>query len=206
MAGAPTEKPEPSEGGNNFVSPVPIKDVSPGEGDYTPGILIPSTGRGNYEDGSAWANPSANQLFRALKRKNKPIPADHAMSVGMVHAAVTDMSWNAVLEYEKFHKCENPKLARFYGMYGIHTAKTKMLKAFSGIVPFDRHDWIVDRCGKEVRYIIDYYSIEQPDPLDPHGEPDMVYSVDARPALTFGGAVDRVRMGVTKWWKGEDWF
>jgi len=23
--------------------------------------------------------------------------------------------------------------------------------------PFDRHDWIVDRCGKEVRYIIDYY-------------------------------------------------
>jgi cytochrome c heme-lyase len=23
--------------------------------------------------------------------------------------------------------------------------------------PFDRHDWIVDRCGKDVRYIIDYY-------------------------------------------------
>ena len=25
-------------------------------------------------------------------------------------------------------------------------------------LPFDRHDWTVDRCGKEVRYIIDYYS------------------------------------------------
>lgn len=24
-------------------------------------------------------------------------------------------------------------------------------------LPFDRHDWIIDRCGKEVRYIIDYY-------------------------------------------------
>lgn len=24
-------------------------------------------------------------------------------------------------------------------------------------LPFDRHDWIVDRCGREVRYIIDYY-------------------------------------------------
>lgn len=23
--------------------------------------------------------------------------------------------------------------------------------------PFDRHDWIVDRCGTEVRYVIDYY-------------------------------------------------
>ena len=24
-------------------------------------------------------------------------------------------------------------------------------------MPFDRHDWIVDRCGTDVRYIIDYY-------------------------------------------------
>ena len=24
-------------------------------------------------------------------------------------------------------------------------------------LPFDRHDWWVDRCGKEVRYTIDYY-------------------------------------------------
>jgi hypothetical protein len=24
-------------------------------------------------------------------------------------------------------------------------------------VPFDRHDWVVDRCGQEVRYVIDFY-------------------------------------------------
>lgn len=24
-------------------------------------------------------------------------------------------------------------------------------------LPFDRHDWYVDRCGKEVRYVIDFY-------------------------------------------------
>ena len=24
--------------------------------------------------------------------------------------------------------------------------------------PFDRHDWIIDRCGTRVRYIIDFYS------------------------------------------------
>lgn len=23
--------------------------------------------------------------------------------------------------------------------------------------PFDRHDWLVDRCGREVRYVIDFY-------------------------------------------------
>jgi hypothetical protein len=27
-------------------------------------------------------------------------------------------------------------------------------------LPFDRHDWIVDRCGRDVRYVIDYYSSE----------------------------------------------
>ena len=26
-----------------------------------------------------------------------------------------------------------------------------------GHTPFDRHDWYVDRCGKEVRYVIDFY-------------------------------------------------
>ena len=24
-------------------------------------------------------------------------------------------------------------------------------------MPFDRHDWYVDRCGEEVRYVIDFY-------------------------------------------------
>ncbi len=31
-------------------------------------------------------------------------------------------------------------------------------------LPFDRHDWIVERCGKEVRYIIDYYDGGAVDP------------------------------------------
>lgn len=26
-----------------------------------------------------------------------------------------------------------------------------------GPLPFDRHDWYVDRCGEEVRYVIDFY-------------------------------------------------
>lgn len=28
---------------------------------------------------------------------------------------------------------------------------------FGGQLPFDRHDWWVDRCGQEVRYVIDFY-------------------------------------------------
>jgi len=28
---------------------------------------------------------------------------------------------------------------------------------FGGPLPFDRHDWYIDRCGREVRYVIDFY-------------------------------------------------
>ena len=56
--------------------------------------------------------------------------------------------------------------------------------------PFDRHDWIIDRCGKEVRYIIDFYS-GKPDSKNPHS---VSFYIDARPALTLEGVVDRIRM------------
>lgn len=56
-------------------------------------------------------------------------------------------------------------------------------------MPFDRHDWIVDRCGKEVRYIIDYYD---------GGEIDNKYQfalLDVRPALdSVENAWDRMKV------------
>ena len=67
--------------------------------------------------------------------------------------------------------------------------------------PFDRHDWIVDRCGKEVRYIIDYYSVAEGE----DGE-DVSFFIDARPALTPGGIFDRVRLATTRMWNGESWW
>jgi hypothetical protein len=50
--------------------------------------------------------------------------------------------------------------------------------------PFDRHDWTVNRCGEEHRYIIDYYGA-----TNQHG-----FHIDARPVLTPSGIVDRVRV------------
>lgn len=32
-----------------------------------------------------------------------------------------------------------------------------MRQLLGGPAPFDRHDWVVDRCGTEVRYVIDFY-------------------------------------------------
>lgn len=60
-------------------------------------------------------------------------------------------------------------------------------------LPFDRHDWIVDRCGKEVRYIIDYYDGE----ID---KDTYRFSIlDVRPAFDSLGAVwDRMKVA---WWR-----
>lgn len=60
-------------------------------------------------------------------------------------------------------------------------------------LPFDRHDWVVDRCGQEVRYVIDFYNGGAPPGAPP------AFFLDVRPALdSFGAAYDRVRMQA-KW-------
>ena len=41
-----------------------------------------------------------------------------------------------------------------------------------GQLPFDRHDWYVDRCGQEVRYVIDFYFHE-----DKAGTPEVTLSL-----------------------------
>ena len=124
------------------------------------------------------------------------------------------------MEYEAMHAttCAAPTLARFEGRDGDFSPKARLLHtlgmcdAAGGAVcryalvahyrvlrraplPFDRHDWMVDRCGTEVRYIIDYYSVE--------GENDVIYSVDARPA-GWSGLWDRVRLACTKIIRGQN--
>jgi cytochrome c heme-lyase len=57
-------------------------------------------------------------------------------------------------------------------------------------LPFDRHDWVVNRCGEEVTYIIDFYA-GQPDPKRP--EAVASFYLDVRPAPTLTGLIDRAR-------------
>merc|ERR1712129_666102 len=53
-----------------------------------------------------------------------------------------------------------PKLARFEGRDGVRSPKARFFHYAMGMPwPYDRHDWTVDRCGKEVEYVIDYYAI-----------------------------------------------
>ena len=193
-------------------------------GELTPNGAIPAAGRGNSSDGANWVNPSANSLYRALKRKHKAIDPTDALAVSTVHNAVTDNTWQCILEYEQHHAAacpQGPTLARFYGMDGVYSAKAKFVNGvLGGPLPFDRHDWIVDRCGKEVRYVIDYYSVEVPAGGGGHGEGgaggggggeedgemEVYYSVDARPAPTLEGLWERSKMAWRKWQAGEQWW
>ena len=61
------------------------------------------------------------------------------------------------------------------------TIKAKFWNLLGYEVPFDRHDWYVDRCGREIKYIIDFYSV-------PGNESKMV--VDCRPSPSASGFID----------------
>ena len=100
--------------------------VPPGE--YVPHNTIPATGRGNSEDGSAWLNPSASQLYRAMKRRDKPIEQSNDDAVAHVHelsvfnsrvycqscrhmhSRVTSNTWEAIMQYEALHHACVPRL------------------------------------------------------------------------------------------------
>ena len=58
-----------------------------------------------------------------------------------------------VLHWEHLHpnNCGGPKLKRFMGRPQEYSPKARLLNFLGYKLPFDRHDWVVDRCGKEVR-------------------------------------------------------
>jgi cytochrome c heme-lyase len=45
--------------------------------------------------------------------------------------------------------------------------------------PFDRHDWVVDRCGKRVDYVIDFYAGKD----EGRGDGKLNFYLDVRPKL-----------------------
>ncbi len=48
-------------------------------------------------------------------------------------------------------ECAQPRLARFVGRPQDYSPKARLLNLLGYKLPFDRHDWVVDRCGTEAR-------------------------------------------------------
>lgn len=180
---------------------VSAADVENAElGEMVPASAIPSTGRGNSEDGQEWLNPSPYQLHRALKRKGKAIPKDESFEVAAVHEMVTNATWDCIMEYESMYKstCGAPKLARFEGRDGDYSRKAQFLNYLGINLPFDRHDWTVDRCGTEQKYVIDYYSTGE--------DENQSYNIDARPVGGPAAWMDRARLALLKFSRGDSFW
>ena len=115
---------------------------------------------GHDRDSGNWIYPSQHMFFEAMKRKgHSPTPSDMDTIVP-IHNAVNERAWNHIKTYEEAYtaNCGGPKLISFAG----DSKKLTPRAWFNGLrgyeKPFDRHDWVVDRCGKRVEYVIDFYS------------------------------------------------
>jgi cytochrome c heme-lyase len=90
-------------------------------------------------------------------------------------------------------------LRKFGGKAQDYSPRARIRQLMGYELPFDRHDWIVDRCGKDVRYIIDYYDGGK---IEKNGEFTLL---DVRPALdSFGAFKDRMRAAWLRWTVKEE--
>ncbi len=119
-------------------------------------------------DSDTWQYPSPQMFWNALVRKNKIEGASEAdiEAVVAVHNNMNEKTWKQVMIWESLHSGElkrggeEPKLLRFLGRPNDISPRAYLKSIFGHPKPFDRHDWFVDRGGKQVRYIIDYYHDE----------------------------------------------
>ncbi|DAA74612.1 TPA_exp: Uncharacterized protein A8136_3150 [Trichophyton benhamiae CBS 112371] len=124
-----------------------------------------------------WIYPSERQFFDALMRKNNtPSSTKNATelatsvaSIIPIHNAVNERAWAEILDWESkgpvsdpgSTKCGGPKLYSFRGL-GAETQYLSPRARWNGLLgyqlPFDRHDWVVERCdGARLEYVIDFY-------------------------------------------------
>jgi cytochrome c heme-lyase len=155
-----------------------------------------------------WTFPSPQMFYNALKRKGKDedVTEEDMEHVVSVHNSMNQQTWQAVAAWEeRFHcdTCASPALSRFRGRPHDLSPKARLYALLGYEKPFDRHDWVLDRCGTNVRYIIDFYWLENgggntamPPSVTPSAETRTI-AIDVRPALdSFGAAWDIVRHAV----------
>ncbi|CAJ0950735.1 unnamed protein product, partial [Mesorhabditis belari] len=155
---------------------------------------------------ATWVYPSPQMFWNAMLKKGWRWEDDHLSQKDMeniirIHNANNEEAWREVLKWELLlhPECGNPQLKSFKGDAQNLSPRARFRGWLGYQLPFDRHDWIVDRCGEaEVRYIIDYYDGGAVDPKS-----KLFTHLDVRPAMDrAGNAWDR--MVVTYWrWKWE---
>ncbi|XDG03494.1 hypothetical protein ABKA04_003109 [Annulohypoxylon sp. FPYF3050] len=117
---------------------------------------------GSDQASGNWIYPSERMFFEAMKRKGHDPRAADMRTVVPIHNAVNERAWAEIKEWEepwiRGSGCDGPRLHSFSGLSTRMSPKARINTFLGYQAPFDRHDWVVDRCGKEIEYIIDFYA------------------------------------------------
>jgi cytochrome c heme-lyase len=142
--------------------------------------------------------PSEAQFYAAMARKNHDPKAPDMNVVVPIHNAVNERAWSHIQQWETGRggeRCGGIRLVSFKGKPGEPSPKARILTLLGYNPPFDRHDWVVERCGTRVRYVIDFYAGR---PL-PGTSNNVSFFLDVRPALDSWEAVGmRTNMFVSR--------
>ncbi|ESO92397.1 hypothetical protein LOTGIDRAFT_120834 [Lottia gigantea] len=199
-------------GGGDDIDPtnmMPPPNQRPSEGQPFPlptgrvKSTIPKAGTEN----ETWQYPSQQMFWNAMLRKGwkwkdsemGPTDMDNIINI---HNANNEQAWKEVLKWEAMHACEcsTPKLKKFGGKATQYSPRARIRHWLGYELPFDRHDWIVDRCGRDVRYIIDYYDGGSVDPKSHE-----FTLLDVRPAFdSFTAFKDRMKVNYMRWTIKDD--
>ena len=195
---------------------------------HSPESLLPPEPTGNPSP------PTRLQPNHKVKQP-KPSPTDDLAStiptIIPIHNAVNERAWSLIKDWEKsfdpvssitdtqsptnaaakssqIPPCTGPKLLSFRGL-GSSTSSLSPKAWFNSLLgyttPFDRHDWVVQRCdGTEVEYVIDFYTGSNSSGSSqgsssaprPGGGGNLNFYLDVRPKLN---SMAGVKMNVGRW-------
>ncbi|KAJ1332090.1 hypothetical protein BSLG_009023 [Batrachochytrium salamandrivorans] len=136
---------------------------------------------------------SYKDVFQCHATQNWDAKEDDMKVIVPIHNAVNERCWKQILEWKLFIKVLVPSrnYSRFIGRPKDYTPKARFRQLLGYKLPFDRHDWTVDRCGTKVTYVVDFYTGASGNPTD------LAFYLDVRPEMSYQGVLDRL----TKFWK-----
>jgi len=144
------------------MMPPPNQSMTPGQAEPLPTERVPSSIKKGGTDGT-WLYPSPQMFWNSLHRKGKAdgVREGDVSMVVTIHNEMNERTWRQLLEWESLHAGEHldgePALRHFMGNPYKLSPKAQLKRALGLGLPFDRHDWMVDRGGRKRHYVIDYY-------------------------------------------------
>ncbi|KAJ4294538.1 Cytochrome c1 heme lyase [Kalmusia sp. IMI 367209] len=129
-----------------------------------------------------WIYPSEQMFFDAMKRKAYSPEETDMRTIVPIHNAVNERAWMEIKQWEKgrgSEACGGPRLESFSGLSSSLTPRARFNTLLGYKPPFDRHDWVVDRCGTKVEYVIDFYAGKE----EGKTGKDLNFFLDVRPKL-----------------------